>query len=85
MEHLYDVDDFCKKVVTQRNFYAHNHYNNNISEFNYHYFITVLKLIYEISLYSWLNLNEDQKINLSKKYKLITKRYLVSLKADLGR
>jgi hypothetical protein len=60
-EYISDVPGFCQKVVKQRNYLAHNHSRPvpAISDQDYHYYIFVLKMLFEISFLKELGLDDS--------------------------
>jgi len=50
-DYLLDPNDFCDKVVKQRNYLAHDHSVSSaaIADDEYNYYISVLKMLFEIS------------------------------------
>jgi hypothetical protein len=70
-DYISDVPGFCQKVVKQRNYLAHDHSRPvpAISDQDYHYYIFVLKMLFEIAFSKELGLTESSiKFLISKNY-----------------
>lgn len=82
-KYIYDVEDFSDRVKRQRNYLAHDHSlisNVAISDNNYPYFISSLKMIFECTFLRILGLDDDRIKDYLRKHSLYERNPYIALK-----